>query len=94
MTDKEIQEVVFSVLKSRVPEAEFQGADVRSDIDFDGESIIRVTARYERRPAERREALIGAIHDLRDALIAKGEERFVFLTNQVASERQSEPDLD
>ncbi|WP_379003234.1 hypothetical protein [Methylobacterium iners] len=83
-----------NVLRTRVPEAGFKGADVRSDIDFDGESIIRVTARYERRPQERREALIGAVHDLRDALIAKGEERFVFLTNDVVSERQSQPDID
>jgi hypothetical protein len=94
MTDQEIQEVVSNVLRSRTPEAGFRGAEVRSDIDFDGESIIRVTARYERRPAERREALIGAVHDLRDALIAKGEERFVFLTNDVVSERQSQPDID
>ena len=94
MTDQEIQEVVSNILRTRVPEAGFKGADVSSDIDFDGESIIRVTARYERRPQERRDVLIGAVHDLRDALIDRGEERFVFLTNDVASERQSLPDLD
>ena len=94
MTDQEIQEVVSNVLRTRVPDAGFRGAEVRSDIDFDGESIIRVVARYERRPQERREVLIGAIHDLREALIAKGEERFVVLTNDVARERQPQPDID
>ena len=94
MTDQEIQDVVVRVLRSRVPEAGFKGADVHSDTDFDGASIIRVTAHYERRPHAERDVLIGAVHDLRDALIARGEERYVFVTDDVETERQREPDID
>ena len=94
MTDQEISQLVERVLANRVPNADFQGADVRSDVDFDGDSIIRVTARYARRPDERPDRLIDAVHDLRSALIQEGEDRFVFLTNDVESERRLEVDLD
>ena len=88
MTDDEVQKVVAGVLANYAPEARFQGADVYSDIDFDGEPIIRVTAHYERLPGARFDVLISAVHAIRSALIEKGDDRFVFLTNDVESERQ------
>lgn len=93
MTDQEIQGAVSRILGMIAPEAGFVGAEVRSDIDFDGESIIRVTAKYERRPTAR-DALIDVVHALREDLIRRGENRFVFLTNEIASERQQVPDED
>ena len=93
MTDQEIQGAVSRVLSRVASEAGFLGAEVRSDVDFDGESIIRVKARYERRPADR-DALIDVVHALRRELMSHGENRFVFLTNEVVSERQQQPDED
>ncbi len=93
MTDQEIHGAVSRILGGVAPEAGFVGADVRSDIDFDGESIIRVTARYQRRPAVR-DALIDVVHALREELMRRGENRFVFLTSEIESERQQQPDED
>jgi hypothetical protein len=93
MTDQQIEKTVSRILAERVPDAGFRGAEVRSDIDFDGESIIRVTARYDHRPA-REDALIDVVHALRSELMKQGEERFVFLTNEIESERQHQMDLD
>ena len=94
MTDQEISRIVNDVLRERVPAAGFKGAEVMSDQDFDGDPIIRVTAHYERRPRTKPDPLITAVHDLRSALIDQGEDRFVFLDNDVEDEQQVEEDVD
>ncbi|MCJ2135733.1 hypothetical protein MKK69_17010 [Methylobacterium sp. J-026] len=94
MTDQQISEIVHDVLRNRVPAAQFLGADVWSDTDFDGDPIIRVTARYGHRPTAKPDPLIAAVHDLRSALLARGEDRFVFLSNDVADEQRVEEDVD
>ena len=87
MTDQQIEETVSRILATRVQDAGFEGAEVRTDIDFDGESIIRVSARYQRRPADP-DALIDVVHALRAELLHKGENRFVYLTSDIANEQQ------
>ena len=94
MTDQEISRIVSKVLRDRVPSAGFSHADVRSETDFDGGSVIRVTAHYECRPLDRPDILVSAVHDIRAALIPLGEDRFVFLTNEVASEQELEIEVD
>ena len=89
MTDQEITVVVSRIIADRVTEAGFRGAEA-----FDGDPIIRVTAHYERRPKAKPDPLIDVVHALRSALIAQGDDRFVFLTNDVAEERQVEEELD
>jgi hypothetical protein len=94
MTEQEISQIVHHVLCNRIPSAGFKGADVWSDTDFDGDPIIRVIARYEHRPNTKPDPLVTAVHDLRSALIERGENRFVFLDNEVADERRIEEDVD
>ena len=94
MTDQEVSQIVHHVLRDRVPAANFMGADVWSDTDFDGDPIIRVTARHGYRPDTKPDPLITAVHDLRSALIERGEDRFVFLTNEVADEQCIEEEVD
>ncbi|MCJ2006861.1 hypothetical protein FV232_12285 [Methylobacterium sp. WL30] len=93
MTEREVENVVSSVLEHRFPGGQYKAAEVRFDTDFDGAPIIRVTARYNTRPASRAE-LVRTVHAIRDALIARGDDRFVFLSNDIADERQVHADVD
>ena len=78
MTDDEINEVVSRLLRKRFEDLEFERSTVESEQDFDGSSILRVTAHFNSGevPADR---MIDARHAIRSELIKRGEERFVFL---------------
>lgn len=93
MTEAEIGGVVSQAVRRRFPAADQEGVDVRIFDDFDGDQVLRVTVHYKTRPAPRPE-MVSIVHDIRDALIAKGEERFVLLTNDIMDERQTTPDTD
>ncbi len=58
MTDQELTTVVSGILRSRVPDAGFQGVEVVSDLDSVGEPVIRVVARYQRRPKVKPDPLL------------------------------------
>ena len=93
MNEQDIESIVSEVLEKRFPGGRYKGADVRFDADFDGEPIIRVTAHYDTRPDSRIE-MIRTVHPIRDALIARGDDRFVFMTHDIADERQAHADVD
>jgi hypothetical protein len=78
MTDDEINEVVSRLLHKHFEDLGFEYSTVESEQDFDGGSILRVTAHFENGhvPADR---MIDARHSIRSELIKRGEERFVFL---------------
>lgn len=80
MTDDEIRRIVMKVLRREFKGLGFEDAEVYSDEDFDGASIIRVDARLKtgRAPIKR---LTNALHEIRSELIEKGEDRFVFLSS-------------
>lgn len=94
MTDQEITKLVSEVLREQVPEAGFLGAEASSGLDFDGDPVIKIVARYQRRPDTKPDPLLNASHLLRSALISRGEDRFILLKNDVVSEQQSESDID
>lgn len=87
MTDSQIGQIVTEVLSAYAPEAGFLGAEVVSGYDFDGDPVLRVTARYRRRPVEKPDKLINSVHPIRDALIALGDDRPVLVKNDVETER-------
>jgi hypothetical protein len=80
MTDDEINKIVSKLLLERFKDVDFQHSTVESEEDFDGSSILRVTAHFGNQevPSER---LINALHEIRSELLNKGEERFVFLSS-------------
>ena len=47
MTDAEINEVVSELLRERFADLGFERSTVKSEEDFDGSSIIRVTAHFK-----------------------------------------------
>jgi hypothetical protein len=78
MTDEEISAIVSELLRARFSDVGFEGVSVKSEEDFDGAPILRVIAHFAS-PDVSSERLFDAFHDLRSALIGRGEERFVFL---------------
>jgi len=93
MTDDEINAVVSELLHRRYGDIGFERSTVKSEEDFDGSSILRVTARFNNMdlPANR---LIDARHDIRSELIRRGEERFVFLTSKFPHAATIDVDLE
>lgn len=94
MTDEEISGIVNQLLSKRLPEAGFKSATVVSERDYDGSDIIRVVASYKTRPVNTSKSLVGAVHDIRSALLERGDGRFVFLSNDVEAERQLEEEVE
>jgi hypothetical protein len=78
MTDDEINEVVSTLLRRRFEDLEFDHSTVESEQDFDGSSILRVTAHLKGGEVSA-DRMIDARHAIRSELMKQGEERFVFL---------------
>jgi hypothetical protein len=84
MTDAEIDEIVSALLRKRFADIGFERSSVQTEEDFDGSSVIRVTAQFNNGdlPSERvAERLIDARHEIRSELMRRGDERFVFLNS-------------
>ena len=78
MTDAAIREIVSDVLQDRFAKQGLVTADVVLEDDFDGETIIRVTAHFDRR-RDVGESLFDAADTIRARLIKAGDDRFVFV---------------
>jgi hypothetical protein len=93
MTDDEINEVVSKLLRKRFEDLEFDHSIVESEQDFDGSSILRVTAHFNGGEVSA-DRMIDARHAIRSALIKQGEERFVFLDSAFPHDRDEFVDED
>ena len=80
LSDEAIADIATEIIRGSTDPASVS-VEVRSDQDFDGTEIIRVTARYSRRPQGEAYRGLDPMHDIRTALLAQGEDRFVFLEN-------------
>lgn len=89
MNDQEISQVVTQVLTKNLINQGFKEADVASEVDFDGGSIIRVTAHYQETEVSS-DKIIESLHEIRDALLSKGEERFVILQSDYQNDPHNE----
>jgi hypothetical protein len=77
MTLPEISDIVTPILKSRFQAKGFQGSNVFTEEDFDGEVVVRVKARLAT-PIEVMDR-VDATLEIKDALEQKGESRTVYL---------------
>jgi hypothetical protein len=93
MTDDEIGKIVSKILRREFKGLGFEHAAVASDVDFDGDPIIRVNARLKsgRAPALR---LAKALQEIRSELIKLGEDRFVFLSSAQPDDEFVEEDVE
>ena len=81
ITDADVGRAVDSILRERLGSQGYQAAVVSSETDYEGEPIIRVTARFAR-AIEDTELLLGSVDAIRHVLIEKGDDRFVFLNQE------------
>jgi hypothetical protein len=91
MTNDEIEKIALPLLSARFKNAGFRRTTVESEEDFDGSTVLRITAYFDADEVSS-DQLIDALHDIRSALLEKGEERFVFLNSK--SPRQETIDED
>jgi hypothetical protein len=93
MTDDEINGVASRLLHEDFEDLGFEYSTVESEEDFDGSSILRVTAHFksDRVPVDR---LIDAGHSIRSELIRRGEDRFVFLDSAFPHDQDEFADED
>ena len=91
LADDEITRIATAIIRGGADQRSI-AVEARSDQDFDGMGIIRVIARYRRRPRGKAYRGLDPMHDVRAALLAQGEERFVFLEN--IYEDQPDPEVD
>ena len=74
---KSVSDIVTPILKSRFQAKGFQGSNVFTEEDFDGEVVVRVKARLAT-PIEVMDR-VDATLEIKDALEQKGESRTVYL---------------
>lgn len=87
MTREEITVIADEVLRAALGPSGFEGAEVRADVDQDGERALMITARL--RAGARLsdgEVAVNALTALRNELLARGEERFPYLRFDVEGE--------
>lgn len=80
---KKLRPVIEHVLRKHMGVYGFESADIREDVDHDGDDIIWIEAKYKlsKTPVDAR-AVLNTMAELRDVLIAKGEMRFPHLRNR------------
>lgn len=93
MTDDEINKIVYKLLGEQFKAFGFEHSTVKTEEDFDGSSIIRVTAHLKDGdvPSEK---LTEALHDIRSQLLRNGEERFVFLNSKSPEDEVVDEDVE
>lgn len=93
MTDQEIAKVVKPLLQKHFKSYGLRASTIASAEDFDGGPIIRVTAHFrtDGPPYEKWES---TLLDIRRELIAKGENRFVFLNDTSDVAEPADEDID
>ena len=93
MTDEQISKIISPLLRERFKGAGFDHATVRSEEDFDGSSVLRVTAHFGKSNVNS-DDLIDVLHQIRTELLRKGEERFVFLNGRSPQDDVVEEDVE
>jgi hypothetical protein len=82
LSESEIQDIADTALRETVGTAGYVKAEVRSGVDHDGEKAVFIRAIF--RPGAGPiggEAAVKSLSAVSDALLARGEERFPYLTN-------------
>jgi len=81
MQTHELQEFIRSVLKDRFPDARIAKVAIKSDIDRDGDDILRIIVVLEEAPSRLdKKALVGFVRHLRSRLEEVDREEFPILS--------------
>lgn len=93
MTDEEINKLVSKLLRERFKDKGFERSVVKSEEDFDGSSVLKVTAHFKKDNVST-ERLTESLHEIRSKLLDQGEERFVFLNFRSPREETVDEDVE
>ena len=78
ISEAKVKSIVKDVLATTLAGSGLVTSDINFDEDFDGEKIVRVTARLKSAP-DKGERLHEAMDEIRDRLVRAGDHRFVFI---------------
>jgi hypothetical protein len=92
LNDGEVQTIVSEILSQKLAGLGFIRAETKPDVDFDGAPIIRVQVYFDR-PVSMHKPLLESTHAIRERLLGRGDDRYVFLSpddESGASDRDGE----
>jgi hypothetical protein len=93
LADSDIQKIAEGVLKAQLASSKIVECRVNSELDFDGELIVRVTAVSEI-PVDDARLRLAANTAIQDQLHRSGDERYVFLDIELSSEQTGDEEDD
>jgi hypothetical protein len=93
MPDADLQEIAARVLEKQLASSKIVECRVKTELDFDGEVIVRVTAVSEI-PVDDARLRLAANTAIQDELRRRGDDRYVFLDIEVSSEQPDEEEDD
>jgi hypothetical protein len=93
MTDDEINAVVSELLHKRFDDIGFERSTVKSDLDFDGDSILRITAHFNNKELPSG-WLVDTLHDIRSELRHRGDGRIVILHSAVPDDELADEEVE
>ena len=79
LTETEVHKIAVPILNKQLSSEGLSDAKIAFEYDFDDEPIIRIEAILET-PTPRSERLLASADAIRSALLALGDERFVFVS--------------
>ena len=89
VTETEVKSIVSEVLTQRFADADLLRSDVELARDFDGEQIVRITALFDKKAATA-VALFAASDEIRARLRKIGDERFVFIRQDIRDDQNAQ----
>jgi hypothetical protein len=89
----EIKKIAEDVLRTQLASSKILDCRVDAEEDFDGAEIVRVTAVSEI-PVDDAWKRLAANTAIRDALLERGDNRYVFLDIEVSCDRPDDEDGD
>ncbi len=87
----EIKKIAEAVLQTQFASSKIVDCRVDAEEDFDGAEIVRVTAVSEI-PVDDARKRLAANTAIREALLQRGDDRYVFLDIEVSSEQPDDGD--
>ena len=83
--DMKVRDAIERVLRQRMKRHGYRSADIRADVDHDGDPVLRIDVHYDLMPDPLDPtATVGLLSALRDALDEIGETRFPHVRHEFA----------
>lgn len=78
LSEDAARKIAEPILRKHLQPFGYSGVSVKSEEDFDGDIVLRMTVNVERQVSGR--AMVDVVGAIRGALLDQGDERFAFLS--------------